>query len=1263
MSAYTPHDDLLTHGDRVRDAVRRLQRAARWVQVNTCVTLNVYLQAPGRPELAVPCIEGMTTVSELLDVARYYEPDLPIVCLQRAVDKQTLSPSRLVSDFASHDEVLLVKVRDDAGDARSGTGEGSIGGEAGEDVVVEEAGHEPRPDGGFGSRTVDEAELEAVLAADASDHTRRAADIVDDDVWSAVFEASSPQDMEDGSGDPSSKSPVTAALAKDQDGPPQQRGRRRAALGALQEEQQRCVRASGSVGSLLAALQNAQGVAVVASKVPLHSVRESRSRETERERTAGAQKLKTIPQRDASVSVSPPLAVPADTDGGIWDSAELLSPNAARAALSQLEQRKVQAASRTDSSSVSGEDATSESPPLEADPPSQLAMASKNTRDSNDGGSSVEQTSPRSGSGEGGNGDAAGSPSARSVGRQPRQALRVSPPILPAKAGSPARLRSPRATSPIQTGTPPSGEASSSAAAAALGSDARETGGEPEAALATQDSGNKPAALMSPDATSRPALKGPALKTPGSASQRRKEIRRRSLAEPLTPADVDDMVELLTRHDHDVKLVGHAFEVAKASPARKSSPKGAAAAASSGIDSSEAGEADGSDSSSSDTEQGDAPNAQTRAEDAAQRDTGSSGVATTAPASRSGGDDATRSDRGNASCASAQPVGAADRPRVRSPSPVQSLQTRTGTTAKDTTQEESASPTRSPAKADGRSSVSPHTPPLGGPRRKTVLKRRASKTRSSPTLTISAAEGSPASPLRSPLRARPDVTTAAAAAAAAASSAAAAAAAVAATAEEESRMLRRRKGSSATDLAKATAAAERSADIGRRATAAAAVARERAERLAAAMTRAMSTGSPAGSPDCGPLFRSSSVGQASGSSGGEDAATNKHPSPRDAAPAAVTRQAFVPAKRRPQRSGAAGRVRPRSAMTASRKAAISSSGANGRRYASFGRGRRASTQSDSQRRTAPRAAPASGVGPPLHTSVPTGPSSPTKEKRHSRQRPASASVSRSTLKSSSKGRASTALVHADVADSARAGQVSGAQSSAATSGVSSGDGANLTSALESAVAIAFAARPTRSGSSTLSTGLDARVAHSVAPSDRMPGRASSHASPAGPVYDDPVAAVAAMANRRSAGQRVHAGAPVSLGPGKRPSSTTIHRIGPDGSLMDVGELYPSSQPQQQGGLGQRERKAKQPGHVPHAGRGGRMIKRASATAATAAAGAAAVAHGYRVSSTGSPAGPSLFSGPAHVPSAAPGVAPPPPTRFAVSRYPIGRGSAAGRARR
>ena len=86
MAKETPRDSspsIVLSWQPLGSPVRRMQRAMRFVQQNTCVTQRVTVDVGGVARLVIPCFEGITTVSDLIETVRCRFPQYEITGLRQ----------------------------------------------------------------------------------------------------------------------------------------------------------------------------------------------------------------------------------------------------------------------------------------------------------------------------------------------------------------------------------------------------------------------------------------------------------------------------------------------------------------------------------------------------------------------------------------------------------------------------------------------------------------------------------------------------------------------------------------------------------------------------------------------------------------------------------------------------------------------------------------------------------------------------------------------------------------------------------------------------------------------------------------------------------------------------------------------------------------------------------------------------------------------------------------------------------------------------
>ena len=99
--------------------VRRMKRAMRFVQQNTCVTQRVTVDVGGVARLVIPCFEGITTVSDLVETVRCRFPDYEITGLQQ--------PGTNIGRHAWDSHQHRVTVQSEDRDSTNGTNDRSEG--------------------------------------------------------------------------------------------------------------------------------------------------------------------------------------------------------------------------------------------------------------------------------------------------------------------------------------------------------------------------------------------------------------------------------------------------------------------------------------------------------------------------------------------------------------------------------------------------------------------------------------------------------------------------------------------------------------------------------------------------------------------------------------------------------------------------------------------------------------------------------------------------------------------------------------------------------------------------------------------------------------------------------------------------------------------------------------------------------------------------------------------------------------------------------
>ena len=93
---------------------RRLSRALRYIVAKPslqCVTLEITLKVPGGIEFSVPCIEGLTTVADILAVARYRAPNIRTIDeLELLQGGQTLDNEHVVSEYFNDKTEVIARI-------------------------------------------------------------------------------------------------------------------------------------------------------------------------------------------------------------------------------------------------------------------------------------------------------------------------------------------------------------------------------------------------------------------------------------------------------------------------------------------------------------------------------------------------------------------------------------------------------------------------------------------------------------------------------------------------------------------------------------------------------------------------------------------------------------------------------------------------------------------------------------------------------------------------------------------------------------------------------------------------------------------------------------------------------------------------------------------------------------------------------------------------------------------------------------------------
>ena len=81
--------DLVLSWQPLGSPVRRMKRAMRFVQQNTCVTQRVTVDIGSAARLVIPCFEGITTISDVIETVRHRFPEYGITGLQQPLAQST----------------------------------------------------------------------------------------------------------------------------------------------------------------------------------------------------------------------------------------------------------------------------------------------------------------------------------------------------------------------------------------------------------------------------------------------------------------------------------------------------------------------------------------------------------------------------------------------------------------------------------------------------------------------------------------------------------------------------------------------------------------------------------------------------------------------------------------------------------------------------------------------------------------------------------------------------------------------------------------------------------------------------------------------------------------------------------------------------------------------------------------------------------------------------------------------------------------------
>ncbi len=89
----SPASSLVLSWQPLGSPVRRMKRAMRFVQQNTCVTQRVTVDIGSAARLVIPCFEGITTVSDLVETVRHRFPEYGITGLRQPLSRRASRPA------------------------------------------------------------------------------------------------------------------------------------------------------------------------------------------------------------------------------------------------------------------------------------------------------------------------------------------------------------------------------------------------------------------------------------------------------------------------------------------------------------------------------------------------------------------------------------------------------------------------------------------------------------------------------------------------------------------------------------------------------------------------------------------------------------------------------------------------------------------------------------------------------------------------------------------------------------------------------------------------------------------------------------------------------------------------------------------------------------------------------------------------------------------------------------------------------------------